>query len=155
MRQLLHQIRILLAHILRVATEHADRAVLKLVHLRTLAIVLVLARELLVLEPVEHLADRFRGFCQHGLQRHARGELTAFAQPVDPDFQECGYDKVVRWKFASTRYVRMRSMTADAGCLPVYGFDHFCGFLKSGGHFLFADALVCWSNRSGLYQSCS
>ena len=95
MRQLLHQIRILLAHILRIATEHADRPILEFVHLSAFAVVLVFACELFVFKAVEHLADRLCRLCEHRLQGHARREFAAFAQAVDADFENRGYDEVV------------------------------------------------------------
>lgn len=100
MRQLLDQVRILLAHVLRVPAEHRDAPVGQPVHLRALAVVLVLAREPLALEPVEHLADRLRGLRQHRLQRHARLELALFAQAVHAELEQRGHNAVVRRQLA-------------------------------------------------------
>ena len=72
-------------------------------HLGTFAIVLVLARELLVLETIEHLADGFCGFRQHGLQRDARSQLTCFPQLLDARVEERRNHKVIGGQFAILR----------------------------------------------------
>lgn len=70
-RDLIDHVGVLGAHVLRVATEHGDGAILQKVHLCALAVVLVLARELLAFEAVQDLGDGLGGLGQHGLERHA------------------------------------------------------------------------------------
>ena len=64
-------------------------------HLRTFAIILVLARELLALEFVEHLPNSLRRFRQHGLQRYTGGELALPLETVNPRVEKGGNDEVV------------------------------------------------------------
>lgn len=100
MWQLLDEIRVLFAHIFRVSAEHANFAVLEHVHLRTLAIILVLTREPLALETIENLADRLRRLREHRFERDAWGELTLLAKPIDSDVEKRRYDFVVCRKLA-------------------------------------------------------
>lgn len=79
MWQLFDQIRVLLAHVLRVAAKHPDRAVGELVHLRSLAIILIFAGKAFVLEAIQHLPDRLCWLGKHGLQRDARSQLALIA----------------------------------------------------------------------------
>lgn len=114
MWQLLDEIRVLLAHILRIPTEDADSAVLQPVHLPrpqsthvtphretrahlcALTIVLILACKPLGLEPVEDLADGLRRLREHGLERHAGRKLASRAKTIDARLEQRGDDKVVR-----------------------------------------------------------
>jgi hypothetical protein len=121
-RELLDEIRILLAHVFRVSAEYTDCSILEFVHLierpvrpgakaearttsnlRAFAVIFVLAREPLPLEPVEHLADSLRRLREHGFQGDAWGELAVLAEMVDPVLEKCGYDKIVIWQFAAKR----------------------------------------------------
>lgn len=100
MWQLLDEIRVLFAHIFRVSAEHANFAVLEHVHLRTLAIILVLTREPLALETIENLADRLRRLREHRFERDAWGELTLLAKPINSDVEKRRYDFIVCRKLA-------------------------------------------------------
>ena len=71
-----------------------------MLYLCALAVVLVLARELLALELVKHLSDSLCGFRQHRFERDARRELTLFPKPVQSDVEERGDDEVITRKFA-------------------------------------------------------
>ena len=68
--QLRDKLGVLDRHVFAVAREDADAAIFEVVDLRPLAVVFVLARELLALEAVEHFRDGFRRFRQHGLERN-------------------------------------------------------------------------------------
>jgi hypothetical protein len=98
-RDLVDHVGVLGAHVLRVSTEHGDGAVLKEVHLRTLAVVLVLARELLALEAVQDFGDGLGGLRQHGLERHTGRKLAVFPQVVDPALHQSWYDDIVGRQF--------------------------------------------------------
>jgi len=52
-------------------------------HLCTLPVVLVLARELLAFEAVEDLRDCFGRLGKHRLERDTRRELAVFAEVLD------------------------------------------------------------------------
>lgn len=78
MWQLFDQIRVLLAHILRVAAKHPNRAVGEQVYLRSLAVILILAGEAFVLKAIQHLPDRLCWLGKHGLQWNARSQLALF-----------------------------------------------------------------------------
>lgn len=69
-------------------------------HLRAFTIVLILARELLVLETVEHLADGLRRLCEHGLEGDAGCEFAVGADVVDAVGQKGRDDEVVGGKLA-------------------------------------------------------
>ena len=81
-RELSDELGVLDRHVLAVAAEDAHAAVLEEVDLGALAVVLVLAREVLALEPVEHLRDGLGRLGEHGLERDAceRGTWRASAQ---------------------------------------------------------------------------
>jgi hypothetical protein len=102
-RQLLDEIRVLLAHVLRVAAEDGDRPVREPVHLRALAIVLILAGKAPAIEAVEHLADRLGRLGEHRLERHARCQLALAAQAADAGGEDRGHDLFVRWEFAEAK----------------------------------------------------
>ena len=61
-----------------------------MLYLCALAVVLVLARELLALELVQHLADGLSRLRQHRLQGNARSQLTLGLQAVDAGVQKRG-----------------------------------------------------------------
>jgi hypothetical protein len=78
--KLLNQIWVFRLHILGISAEHTDAAIFQSVYLGALAVILVLARELPPLEAVEHLADRFRRFGEHWLERNTWRQLAMRAQ---------------------------------------------------------------------------
>ena len=78
MWQLFDQIRVLLAHILRVAAKHPNRAIGELVHLRSLAVIFIFAGKAFVLEAIQDFPDRLCWLGKHGLQRYARSQLALF-----------------------------------------------------------------------------
>ena len=89
------KIRVLDAHVLRIAAKHTHLklAVLhKAVHLRTLAIVLVLTRKGLRLKPVQHLANRLGRLRQHGLERNARRQGNVLVKVLHAMRQQ-GWDQ--------------------------------------------------------------
>ena len=143
MRQLLHQIRVLLAHILRIATEHADRPIFQFVHLCAFAVVLVFACELLVLKAVEHLADRLGRLCEHRLQGHAWREFALFAKLIDTDIEQCGNNEVVAGKLADGR-CHAWTVPPSQKCrdIPVDLLDNDCGFLKPGSELVLTEPLI-------------
>ena len=75
-RELRDELGVLDRHVLAVAAEDAHAAVLEEVDLGALAVVLVLARKVLALEPVEHLRDGLGRLGEHGLERDACGTVT-------------------------------------------------------------------------------
>jgi len=108
MRHLVDEIRVLDRHVLRVAREDAQLAVVEAVDLRALAVVLELAGELAILEAVEDLGDRLGRLGEHGLERDAcavsegcrpdrrtRGHLARLVQLGDAVLEQCGDDLVV------------------------------------------------------------
>ena len=68
-----------------------------MLYLCALAVVLVLARELLALKLVEHLADGFCWLGQHRLQGHSGSQLANLLQSINADIKECWDDKIVAW----------------------------------------------------------
>lgn len=93
-RQLLDQIRIFLAHVLRIPTEHIDAPIVQHMHLCSFAVVLILAREPFTLESVEDFADSFSRFCEHGFQWDTRGQFTCLRETVESVCEE-GWDDFI------------------------------------------------------------
>lgn len=101
-RELLHQVRVLLAHILAVPREHRDGAVGKLVNLSPLTVVLVLASKLLPFEPVEDFPDRFGGLGEHGLERYPRREFAVRVESFNVVVKEGRDYEIVCRNFTAT-----------------------------------------------------
>ena len=75
------------------------------IDLSTFAVIFVLARELLALELVEHLADGFCWLGQHRLQGHSGGQLANLLQSINADIKECWDDKIVAGQLANSRII--------------------------------------------------
>lgn len=69
--------------------------------LSTLPVILVLARELLVLEPIEDLGDGFGGISQHRLQRHTGLKFALIPEVEDAVFDHRRDDDFVVWELAA------------------------------------------------------
>lgn len=93
-RQLLDQIRIFLAHILRIPTEHIDAPIVQHMHLCSFAVVLILARKPFTLESVEDLADRFGRLCEHRFEWDTRGKFACLREAVE-SVREEGWDNFI------------------------------------------------------------
>lgn len=65
-------------------------------HLSTFTIVFVFASELFALKPVKHFSDGLRWFGKHGLQWYAGGKLAFCFEFIDANFQQGGYNQVIR-----------------------------------------------------------
>ena len=81
------------------------------IDLSTFAVIFVLARELLALELVQHLADGLSRLRQHRLQGHAWRELALFAKLIDADIEQRGNDEVVTGKLAGQQVSCMNCPT--------------------------------------------
>ena len=70
--------------------EDSDYCGRRMLYLRALAVILVLAREFLAFELVEDFSYSLCGFRQHRLQGNARSQLTLGLQAVDAGVQKRG-----------------------------------------------------------------
>lgn len=112
-RQLLHEIRILLAHIFGISTEHAHSGVIEFMYLQytvkrnpqrlngqrylcTFSIVLILACKALSFEPIKDFTDGLGRLGQHRLERNTRCQFAPFTQVVDAAVQQSWYHEVIR-----------------------------------------------------------
>jgi hypothetical protein len=86
--------------VLRVAAEDLERAILRAVDLAPLPVVLVLAREGLVREAIQHLADPLGRVREHGLYRDARPEEALGRQLLERSTQQLRDDAVVARQLA-------------------------------------------------------
>lgn len=114
-----------------------------MLYLCALAVVLVLARELLALELVQHLADGLSRLRQHRLQGHAWRELALFAKLIDADIEQCGNNEVVAGKLADGR-CHAWTVPPSQKCrdIPVDLLDSDCGFLKPGSELVLTEPLI-------------
>ena len=104
----------------------------RMLYLRALAVILVLARELLAFEAVKHLADGLRRLRKHGLKRYARRELAPLLQPIDADLEQGRDHEVVRRKFAADAE-SAGAQRVQAGYSPVDRLDDLGGVLEACG----------------------
>jgi hypothetical protein len=117
-RQLGKHIGVLLGQIFRVSREDGGYAFANLlggahgglaelfvcvfgdiVDLRSLTVVLVLAREGLAFEAVQDFGDGLRWLCQHGLEGNTRAQLAVLSQVLDAVLHHGGYDDIVARQF--------------------------------------------------------
>jgi hypothetical protein len=117
-RQLGKHIGVLLGQIFRVSREDGGYAFANLlggahgglaelfvcvfgdiVDLRSLTVVLVLAREGLAFEAVQDFGDGLGWLCQHGLEGNTRAQLAVLSQVLDAVLHHGGYDDIVAGQF--------------------------------------------------------
>jgi hypothetical protein len=67
------------------------------VNLSALAVILVFARELLLVEAVENFCDGLGRFRQHGLERYSWLQLAILVEISEPVFHDRGDDDFVAW----------------------------------------------------------
>ena len=71
----------------------------RMLYLRALAVILVLAREFLAFELVEDFSYSLCGFRQHMLERNARSQLALGLQSVDAGVQKRRDNQVIVGQF--------------------------------------------------------
>lgn len=104
----LNQIHVGFGDILEVSGEYADLAMI-VVHLASQAVVLVLASELLAIEPSEDVLKPPGWFCKHGLAGDAKCKLAVFIDlpEIAPDLNKPSQD------FLLIRVLRNRLLNAQ------------------------------------------